>query len=311
MPAAVIGGAIAAAGTVGGAAIASSSAQKASKSAAQAQQDATAANNALQQQIYNRNAQTLAPYINSGYGATSAINALLGIGGPANDTAPNSTVTGTPVYGGTNGYTPGDAWVGNNPTKGPDYGRNALLGSTGAIGDGQVLRSVANPTTTVNTAPPNAQQQYKDAFANYRNSTGYDFRVNEGQDAINTGYAAGGKLRSGAALKSLENYRQGVASSEFNNYLNSLFNVSNLGLSAAGAQAGVSTNYANTVGANNNAAASAAGNAALLRGQANAGLYSTVGNALGNLGGSIFSSSFGNNLPQQNAWGISGSSGIY
>lgn len=295
MPAAVVGGVIAGAGAIGAAAIGSKAQKKAANQAAQAQTDATAQNNALQKEIYGKNAQTLAPYINSGYGATSAINALLGLGGPANNNLPNSTVNGTPIYSGTAGNV-NDGWVGYNPVKGPGYGQEMILG-----GSGQVLANGTGSPATPTTQAANPQQQYEDAFANYRNSTGYQFRVNEGQDAINSGYAAGGTLRSGAALKSLENYRQGVASSEFNNYLNSLFNVSNLGLSAAGAQAGVSTNYANTVGANNNASAAALGNAALLRGQANANLYGTVGNALGNLGGSIFASSFGGVSPSLNA----------
>lgn len=60
------------------------------------------------------------------------------------------------------------------------------------------------------------------AFQNYQNSTGYQFRLGEGMGAITGSSAARGLLNSGATLKSLTSYGQGLASSEFGNYLNAL-----------------------------------------------------------------------------------------
>ena len=136
------------------------------------------------------------------------------------------------------------------------------------------------------------QQQYQNAFNNYQNSTGYDFRFDQGMRGVNAMAAAGGYRDSGAAVKSAMQFGQGIASDEYNNYLAHLANQQGVGLSAAGAQAGVGTNYVSAISNNNNAAASALGNAALLRGQANSNLWSSAANALGNIGGSLFESSF-------------------
>jgi len=118
------------------------------------------------------------------------------------------------------------------------------------------------------------------AFDQFRNSTGYQFRLKEGMNALNSQYAGAGAIKSGAAMKSATEYGQNFASGEFGNYLNALNNQQGVGLSAAGAQAGVSTNYANAVSANNNNTASTVGNAAL----ANAG---NINSLIGTLGAGI------------------------
>ena len=136
--------------------------------------------------------------------------------------------------------------------------------------------------------PTTTQQDYENAFQNYRDSTGYQFRQQEGNNALNTGYAANGALRSGAAQKAFADYNQNISSSEFGNYLGQLANQQGVGLSAASAVAGVGQNYVNNVTANNNSAGTVAANAALASGQANANLYGQLGNAFG-----TFASSFG------------------
>jgi len=310
MPASVVGGLISGAGAIGGAILSSKAQKKASKTAAQAQLDVTAQNNALAREQYAKNQAALAPWQQRGNAAGQAINALLGIGLPssANDnTLPNSTVAGTPIYGGTTGYRPADGWVGFNPVKGPDYGRNALLGDFGAPTGGHVSTQANDIRPAQTYADPN--QQYQDAFSNYRNSTGYNFRVNEGARALNAGFAGKGTLRSGAAMKAFGEFGQNIASGEFNNYLNSLFSVSNQGLSAANAQAGVGSNLVNAVTNNNNNAAGALGANALAAGNANAQMWGAVGNAFGNIGSGIanglFSSSF---APPRNDYGIAAGS---
>lgn len=105
------------------------------------------------------------------------------------------------------------------------------------------------------------------AFEAYRGSTGYDFRVKQGQNALNSGYAGSGTLQSGAALKGLDDYRQGMASAEFGNYLNALGNQQSLGFSAASALAGVGQNYANSVGNLYQDQGNARANAALTKAQ--------------------------------------------
>ena len=75
MPAAIIGGAIAAVGAVGSAVISS----KGASNAAKATQAASDKASDTQTQIYNQNALTLAPWQQSGLRANSAINAMLGL----------------------------------------------------------------------------------------------------------------------------------------------------------------------------------------------------------------------------------------
>lgn len=82
------------------------------------------------------------------------------------------------------------------------------------------------------------------AFDTYRNSTGYNFQLSEGQRAITSSNAAKGMLHSGATLKALTKYGQGLGGNAFQTYLSNLGGLAQSGLSAgasiggAGSQAG-------------------------------------------------------------------------
>lgn len=65
-------------------------------------------------------------------------------------------------------------------------------------------------------------------------SPAYQFRVGEGQKAIERSAAAKGGLYSGAAGKALTDYGQSAASQEFDNYVSRLFGISDRGMNAAG-----------------------------------------------------------------------------
>jgi hypothetical protein len=121
------------------------------------------------------------------------------------------------------------------------------------------------------------------AFNQFTNSDGYQFRLNQGLNAVNTNYATHGALQSGAALKGLNDYAQGQASNEFGKYVGYLQNQQGVGLSATNALAGVGTNYVGQVSSNNNNAANVAGAAA--QSSANAWSNGLTG-ALGALTGS-------------------------
>ncbi len=146
---------------------------------------------------------------------------------------------------------------------------NALLGLSGPgpqVGNFYSENGGVRPGSgvSVNVTPSSAMN----AFNTYKGSDGYQFRVGEGLNALNTGYAARGAINSGAAMKAIDTYGQGQASDEFGKYLGYLNNQQQIGLSGANALAGVNTNFANQVSSNNNNAAGAAGNAAI--GTANA-----------------------------------------
>lgn len=256
--------AIAAAATIGGSILASKSAKKSANKAAQVATDNTAANNALAKDIYGQNKQTLAPFVNTGTQASGAINALLGLGGPA------PQVTSAPQA---NRYSGQYGW--NSRADGMPTNRDWMM-------------TTQAPVTT-QAAPVNNLQQQNAAFDNFRNSTGYQFRVNEGGRALDNSYASRGVGQSGAAAKAALNYGQNIASGEFGNYLNALIGQQGVGLSAAGAQAGVSTNFVNQTTANNNSGASALANAAIAKGNATGNMWQGIAGGLGN----IFGSSFG------------------
>ena len=286
MPAAVIGGAIAGVGAIGAAAIGSSAQKKAANQAAQTAQDTTTANNQLAREQYAQNAAVLSPYINRGNQAGSMYGALLGLqptgnAGTANVGQPSQTV---PQSGVSRLFAANDLWRGE-PTGVLNYGYNALNGQYVPNNDTMMMAGTNQP---VASTQPTTAQNYQQAFDNYKNSTGYQFRFNQGVKALDASASSRGILQSGAAMKSLNQFGQGIASDEFGNYLGYLGNLMGTGLNAAGAQAGVSTNMVNQVTANNNAASSALANAALARGNANAQLWGTVGSSLGNIAGRVF-----------------------
>src|SRR6478736_7727450 len=124
------------------------------------------------------------------------------------------------------------------------------------------------------------QGAYQDAFRNFVGNSDYGFQFGEGANKVNSGYAGAGTLQSGAAMKGLEEFRQNLQSGYRGEFNNLLGNQQALGLGAGSALAGVGQNYVNTISANNQNAADAVSNAALIRGQNN-----PLANTLGLLGG--------------------------
>lgn len=102
------------------------------------------------------------------------------------------------------------------------------------------------------------------AFQDYENSTEYQNRLTQGQNSLTASLGAKGLLDSGAAQKALLSYGQTAASGEFQTYLGNLQGQEQTGLGAASSLAGIGQSYANAVSANNNTAANASENAALL-----------------------------------------------
>lgn len=137
-----------------------------------------------------------------------------------------------------------------------------------------------------------AQQQAFGGFRDYLDQSGYAFDLGRGLDAVNAGYAGKGMIKSGAAMKGIEDYRQGIQNQYLGNYMGLLGGQQGLGLSAGSALAGVGQNYANNAGqiAMQNGANQA--NAALVRGQNTAGALNsfanTAGSILGQQGGTNY-----------------------
>jgi hypothetical protein len=115
-----------------------------------------------------------------------------------------------------------------------------------------------------------ANRQLSDSLAagfnpgDLENDPGYQFRLQQGQKALNQGLAARGMGQSGAAMKAAQEYGQGFANSEYadayNRWLQNnqqLAQKSGQGANIAGAQAGIYDQMgdigANATGARNNA----------------------------------------------------------
>jgi hypothetical protein len=267
-------------GLAGAGSIASGISQnKAASKAASATQYAADQSAAVLRENYDKSAQALAPWQSSGLSANNQLNALLGLGG--------GQQMASPSYGGGDPYA---SYVQQNPDLMAEFGRvgGQFGGDMGAYGQYHYNQFGQNegrmlPSQQMQAAPTggvSSQDAARAAFDQFRNSTGYQFRLGEGMNAVNSGYAGAGTIKSGAAMKAATEYGQNFASNEFANYANLLNNQAGKGLSAASAQAGVSQNLGNNLA-----------NIQMQQGEnlANAALSKTnpFGNALSMLGGGL------------------------
>lgn len=89
--------------------------------------------------------------------------------------------------------------------------QNQVTNSTGASNALSSLLGVGGD--------PAAQQS---AFQNWQNSTGYQFGLDQGSQAITQNASAQGLLNSGSTAKALDTYGQNYANTQYQNYLNPL-----------------------------------------------------------------------------------------
>ncbi len=126
------------------------------------------------------------------------------------------------------------------------------------------------------------------SMADYQADPGYAFRLSEGMKALERSSAARGGLMSGAALKGIDKYSQGMASQEYGNaydrynanqtnLYNRLAGLSGTGQTSANTLSSTGQNTANQIG--NNMTSAGAARAAGQMGSSNA--WSTGLNAIG------------------------------
>lgn len=87
-----------------------------------------------------------------------------------------------------------------------------------------------------------------DTSAILKNDPSYQFRLKQGQQALDRSSAARGMGYSGAQMKAAQDYGQGMASTEFGNYYNRLAGLAQGGQQAAGSMANAGSNYASNAG---------------------------------------------------------------
>lgn len=169
----------------------------------------------------------------------------------------------------------------------------ALLGGiVGGLGQASAARSAAK-TSAANLAYQKEQQgkvwsaadPYMKAGAGavanltdpnaFMTSPGYQFRLQQGLEGVTGSKAVNGLLRSGGALKAVNDYAQGAASDEFGRWHGQQMGVANLGLSGVGIGAGV----ANANSANSAADATNRANAGFAGANAWSGIAGSLGGA--------------------------------
>lgn len=261
----MVGLAIGAVASVAGSALSSSKASKNANKAAEIEAATARENNALTREIYGKNEATLSPFVQTGTAAGALLNDFYGIKPAAGKTDWAGYVNANP-----------DALENWNAIKatsdGSQFGGDiAKFGQYHFGADGS-RRDLTGVTGAPNTA--------RSAFANYIANSDYAFQQQEGGNQVNSGYAGAGTVQSGAAMRALERYRQNLQSGYRQQWAGGVANQQGVGVGAAGALAGVSTNFGNTIAASNSAASDARANAALSQ-------QSVFGNALGTAGGAL------------------------
>lgn len=72
----------------------------------------------------------------------------------------------------------------------------------------------------------------------FADTGGFDFLLDQGTDSVNSNFYSRGLGQSGAAMKGLEKYRYGLASTFLNQYLDQVNNLGKLGLGAGSVMSG-------------------------------------------------------------------------
>jgi hypothetical protein len=272
MPPLAIAGVAAAAIGGGATLLASKKNSKEIKRATQAQTDSTAAQIAYQREADTRNLGALSPFMTRGNVAGDTINAALGLG----FTAPQATA----LPGTVASPYPGGAPAATYPAGG-GFGMQPEIPASW-MPQGATTQTTPGPAQT----PALAAQS---AYEIFKQSTGYQSRLTEGNRSLASNYFGGNVGQSGAAVKAALRFGQDYASREFGNWLGYLGNQQGLGLGAASALAGVSQGSADRMGAISQNSADAAGAAAMARAQNQGALFTGLAGSLGQAVGALSS----------------------
>lgn len=262
--AAIIGSAVVGAGA---SAIASKNNSKAIDKATQAQTEGNAESLALQRETRDMNNAALQPFAAGGLSAFNMNNAMLGITPTVQpqQMQPNALSQFYPMGGpmGGGGF--------------EDYSYGGAFGDAGGPYRGQVPNWQTMSATMQPQAAPAPQGNPWDGFKNWLAGSDYAFQLDRGANRINSGYAAGGVVQSGAAMKALEEFRQNLNLSKLGEYQDRVTNQQNIGLGAASAQAGVGQTFANNATSLNSANANVLAQSAIAKANNSNGLVNSLG----------------------------------
>lgn len=139
------------------------------------------------------------------------------------------------------------------------------------IGSWQQLADMYRPYVENGVKANNA---LSNPSASFMTSPGYQFRLDQGLNAVGTNKAVNGLLKSGSALKAYNDYAAGSASQEFNNWWTQQKGLSDSGLTAGNVENSATAGIAGA----RNTIANATQTGATARGNAAAGAATNVSN---------------------------------
>lgn len=261
-----------------------------SKSAKDAGKQAAKASDkeiALQREIYNDQRNLQMPFYQGGLQAFDQYRALLGLGGSSSSLggfSPQGSLQGPADWFGNTSGAPvanqqlynGDPYYRQAWDEVQNYHGGKYVPGSSRDALQPHLQNVYSRLKGQSQQPAMTQQQ---AFAQFRNTPGYQFGLDEGRNQVEASAAARGGLNSGATLKALQRYGNDYADQQgFTPYMNRLASLWG-GAQTAGSNIG---NYGSNFGQQ---AGSAMQNAGRARASSTYASGQAWGNALEDLAG--------------------------
>lgn len=277
-----------AAAVIGGAVVGGVATTMAGNKAAGAQKDAARQASETELQMYNTSREDLKPYRETGYQALSMLSRGLGL--------PGYQAPGAP--GGSSPLT-FEEWMATN---GSGYGDGVGGGMSGMIGRaiGQVQAKRDYDAYVQNFKPVIDMEQGPDGtympvgdlnrdftMADFAKDPGYQFRMDEGQKALERSAAARGGLLSGGTGRALTRYGQDYGSQEYSNAYGRFNADRTTRFNRLAAFAGVGQTATNTTAGLGANAASSIADLQTQAGNARAANAVNTGNTINNTVGSI------------------------
>ena len=230
----------------------------ASKEAAASQLQASREANQLQADLYKSGLRQQAPYQQGGQLALAQLMQGLGLGAPKSSVGPGAPSVSAPVGTYTNAQ--------GQPT---DAQGNVITPAAGNYGIGDVNYGATQEemnAAAAGMAPGYFNKAFTAADLMAGIDPGYQFRIDQGNAALNARRAAAGNRFGGQALKDITAYNQDAASQEYGNayqrYMGNkaliydrLAGLAGVGQSAGNAAAAAGGNTAANIGANTMAGA--------------------------------------------------------
>lgn len=158
----------------------------------------------------------------------------------------------------------GGAWQWLTGPSGPSGGQGQAGGFSGGFGS---LGGLMNGGTDYAARLPALEK-----------TPGFQFRMNQGVQALDRSAAAKGTLLTGGHLKDLTEFGQGLASTEYGNEFGRMFGLAGLGQQAAGALGQYGTSYGSNLTDLTTGTGNARANAAIGQGNAFSGALGNIGN---------------------------------